>query len=423
MSTGARAGTHVLAIDHESTAFNTAEADYASAKLRMPVWDVNVAGLKHQAIENQAVRVDLGEHPPAIGVAHTESEHGFTTYTQGLGTAAGDATAATATAFTRALASVLGGTPALSTGSTASDTPSASTTTTVNEADADNHADDTLVGFALDNGDICVRPVGTYTSGATGVMDLLMALPSAPTAGNVIYGGANVQSAESSLFVAQGEYTGKNTAQNYKWFGSVGNFSLPETAEGEPQTISFTYKTGNFTRYDSLTQVAPSILRPLVAAGGEYLIAKFGETATTCLSLLRIGIDTARTYAADPDACADTGISGWVLTDQQTRITVHVRDTASMPSGFSVSNYFSSFGSATATENDYHLLLNFGQKTAGRIFSLYFPRIHLVMEPEPVEIDGIAAQKLTFGLTQGQYDSASAQDDTSGVAKIWAAQH
>ena len=289
----------------------------------------------------------------------------------------------------------------------------------VKETDAANHADDTLVAFVDDNGDVRVRPVGTY---ATDTMTLLMNLPSALSAGNVIHGGVNIQSAEDSLFVIQGELLGKNTAQHYDFMGSVGNFSLPEMTEGDAQTIQFTHKIADFARYQSGTQAAPSILRPLVNAGGEFLIAKFGKHTGTNLDLLRVGIETARTYAADPDANATIGICGWVLTDQQTRITLHVRDTATMPSGFSVSNYFSSFGSNTATENDYHLLLNWGRKVAGRIFSLYFPRIHLVMEPEPVDIDGIAAQKLTFALTQGQYDSAASQDDTTGVAKIWAGQ-
>lgn len=419
MSTGARAGTHVLAVDHESTAFITEESDFDSVKLKTPIWDVGI-GLKRQTIENQAVRVDLGEHPPGIGLQYPESELSLTTYTQGLGTAAGDAVAAVATAFSHLLASCLGGAEVLSTGSTASGTP---TTIEVIETDDGNHADDTLVGFNVaSTGKTYVRPVGSYTP-VLGTMDLLMEVPTAPVATDVIYGGVNVQSAESSLFRLQGELAGKNTAQNYKFLGAVGNFTLPEMTEAEAQTIQFTHKMGKFTRYDSITQAAPALLKPLVNAGGEFLIAQFGATATTSLSLLRAGVDLARTYTADPDAGSDDGICGWVLTDQQTRITLHVRDTAAMPSGFTVSNYYSSFGSATLVENDYHLLLNFGGKTAGKIFSLYFPRIHLVGDPEAVEIDGIAAQKLTFALTQGQYSASDEQDDTTGVAKIWAAQH
>ena len=422
MSTGVRAGTHVIAADLESTAFNTQEADFDTEKLRFAAWDVS-PGFKEAVIENSAVRVDLGEHPPGVGLQHQDSELGFTTYTQGLGTAAGDAVAATATAFSHLLAGCLGGSEALSTGSTASGTPTA---IEVIETDDGNHADDTLVGFAGASGAVYVRPVGTYTTDTTtGVMDLLMALPSGdlPTASDVIYGGVNVQSAESSLQLIQGEVVGKNTAQTTDFLGAIGNFSIPEAGEGDAQTINFTFKPASFDRYQSTTQVAPAVARPLVNAGGEFLLGKFGNTAGLSLRFLRIGIELARTFVADPDASADSGLCGWVLTDQQTRITVHVPDAQSMPTGFTVTNFHDSFTSSDLTENDYHLLCNWGGRTAGKIFSLYFPRMHLVMPPEQVDIDGIAAQKLTFGLTQGQYDSATGQDSTSGVAKIWAAQH
>lgn len=419
MATGARAGTHVLAVDHESTAFNTAESDFDSVKLRTPTWDVST-GMKRQAIENSAVRVDLGEHPPGLGLQYPESEVGFTTYLQGLGTAAGDGVTAARNAFSTLMASCLGGTPTLSTGSVATGTP---TTLEVIEADLDAHADDEIAGFEV-GGLVYARPIGTYDSG-TGTCDLLMALPSAPVADDVVYGAVNIKSAETSLFRMQGQLAGKNTAQNYKFYGCVGNFSLPESTEAEAQSVNFTYQMGKFTRYDTLdsgVHVAPSVLRPLVNAGGEFLLAKFGQTATTSLSLLRIGVELARTYTADPDAGDDSGLCGWVLTDQQTRITLHVRDTATLPTGISASNYYSAFGSATLSENDFHLLLNFGKKTPGSICSFYFPRIHMVNDPEPVDIDGIAAQKLTFALTQGQYGDASQQDDTSGLAKIWFAQ-
>lgn len=405
MATGARSGTHVLSVAVE-TAFNTENSPFTVQSLA--TWDLG-PGLKNQPIENQAVRVELGEQKPGLGITHPDSELTFSTYVAGLGTAAGDATAATATAMTTLIAGCLGGTPAASTGSTVK-AASSPTTTSVAETDAANHAANTLVGFQKPDGTVEVRPVAGY---ATDTMTLLMALSSAPDEGDVIYGGMNVKNVESSLTTIQGQAVGKNTAQNYKLYGSVGNFTLNEAAESEAQTLSFSLKAGSFTRYESLTQTAPTLSRPLVNAGGEYQIAKYGNTAGDALDLMRVGIDLGREYTADPAANDSDGLCGWVLTNQQTRITLLVRDTETMPTGFSVSNYFSSFNDTDETENDYHILLNFGQKVAGKIFSIYIPRCHLIMQPDPVDMDGIMCQKLTFALSQ----------DSSITNKIWIAQH
>lgn len=405
MATGARSGTHVLSVAVE-TAFNTENSPFTVQSLA--TWDLE-PGLKNQPIENQAVRVELGEQKPGLGITHPDSELTFSTYAAGLSSAAGDGVAATATALTTLIAGCLGGTPAASTGSTVK-AASSPTTTSIAETDAANHAANTLVGFAQDDGTIEVRPVAGYS---TDTMTLLMALSTAPSEGNVINGGMNIKNVETSLSTIQGQAVGKNTAQNWKFYGSVGNFTLAEAAESEAQTLQFSFKAGSFTRYESLTQTAPTLARPLVNAGGEYLIGKYGSTATSTLDLMRVGIDLGREYTADPAANDSDGICGWVLTNQQTRITLHVRDTESMPSGFTVTSYFGSFNDTDETENDYHILLNFGQRVGGKILSIYIPRCHLVMQPEQVDMDGIMVQKLTFALSQ----------DSSITNKIWIAQH
>ena len=361
-----------------------------------------------EAIDNQAVRTFLAEHEPGLGLVHPSSEPGFSCYVQGVGgTGAGNSVAAALNAFSHILGACLGEAPVTSTGSTATGTPTA---TSVTETDDGNHAANSIVPFQGNSGSVYPRPIAGYSTGA---MTLLMALPAGdlPTASDVIYGAVNVAMDEDVSHVIQGEFLGRNSAQSFEYYGAVGNFSLPEAGPGEAQTCSVSLKIADYASGVATSQTSPANSRPTVAAGGEFLIAKFGETATKNLSVLNASLELGRTYEADPDPNSDMGLCGWIVTDQQTRLTLHVKDADTPPSEFTGTTYRALWGSG-GDENDFHVLLNFGRKTAGKLFSVYIRRCHLVQEPELVDLGGIMCQRLVFGLSQ----ELSAEDG------IWVAQ-
>jgi len=409
MATGTRAGTHVVAVLEESTAFNTKEAAFDANKKRLASWDLNPNFIR-QAVENQAVRADLGEHKPGLGLQYVDSELSFSAYVEGLETAAGDGVTPTATFQSHLAGASLGGTPAASTGSL---TGVATSVSSVQEDLADEHAERSLVAFGVvADGKVYMRPVGDYT---TDVMTLLMELPTAPATagGDIIYGGFTVKTAETALYIIQGEVLGKNDAQSYEFFGCLGNFSIPEASPSEAQAIAYTLKPASATRPTGITQIAPTQSRPLVAAGGEFLIANHDSATTKQLDVLRIGLETGRTYAPDPLANDDSGICGWVNTDMQIRITLTVRDVDTPPAG-GAATWYDAWGSNTPdTDNDFHILSVWGQRLAGRLFGVYAPRCHLVAEPETAEVDGLAAWKLTFGVTQGPHSTPTI------TTKLW----
>lgn len=393
MSNGYRAGTHVIGVLEETTTFGVKESTFDTDKKKLATWDVQ-PGFKRQTHENQSVRSDLGEHPVAWGVKHAESELTFSSYLESLDSAAGDATQAASNAFTFLLAACLGGTIARSTGSTVNGTPTP-TTTAVTENDSGNHAANSLVPFTTTAG-VEVRPISTYSSGA---MTLLMALSAEPAASSVVYGATTIKSDNDANFIMQGEVIGRHSSENYEFFGAVGNFSIGEAAANEPQSISFTIKCASYESDISETQASPTVNRPTVSAGGEFLIAKYNNTATTALKFLNASIELGRTYTADPDVNTTMGICGHVVTDQQIRLTLHVHPNQTVPAGMSGSTWRALCDSET--DNDFHILLNYGRKTAGDIVSAYLKRGHIVEEPELTEIDGIAALKLVFGARQG----------------------
>jgi hypothetical protein len=420
MATGSRAGTHVLSLLKETTAFKTREATFEADKLSQPSWDLDPK-FARETIENQAVKVDFGEQKPGVGLTYTGSELTASVYAEGQITAR-TSTIAEITALGHAVASCLGGTPAHSTGDLTGLTTSV---TQVQQTTADNHTKNSLVPFSVAaDSKTYMRPVGNYS---TDTMDLLMALPTAPAAStDVIYGATTIKDSESAGYIIQGDAIGNNAHQSYNFYGAVGNFSIPEAAPGEAQTLSFTWQCAKFEHNGTspaptlASQVAPSPARPIVAAGGEFLIANHGSTATTELSVLRASIETGRTYVADPDANDEDGLCGWIPTDQELRLTLTVKDADTPPSG-GASTWRGAWESADhGTDNDFHVLLVFGQTTAGSLLGLYFPRCHLIAEPEDTDVDGLAARKLTFASTQGAFTPAGASSPAGDITtNIW----
>jgi hypothetical protein len=410
MATGYRAGTGVVSV-LEETSWATKDGSFEANKQQVNLWNLNT-NLMNAAIENQAARVsDLGKHEAGFGLAH-ESTFGFSTYAYGLGTPAGDGDTPLVTFCAHLLGACLGAAPVAVDGDTVK-AASVPTTTSVPQTTAGNLAARRFLAHTV-AGVTYVRPILSY---ATDTATLALALPSAPTPGDVLQGQVSiVQSEDAMAHVLQGDILKRNTTdaakagQMYEFFGSVGNFTLPEVGVGDAQTIDFEMRTSYFTRYANKARVAPTSRRPVVAAGGEFLLAKFGNTAGTELRFLNASVSLGRTYTADPAVNEDIGINGWVLTDQDTSVTITVHDDQAMPSGFSAANFPEAFELGSG-ENRWHLLMVYGRKKAGQIMALYFPCLQMEREPEDVDVNGLQAWKLTFSLVAG----------TAGEQKVWAA--
>lgn len=388
-----RANTHTLYIDAPELGFGEVNATFDANALILPCWDLAIK-LAHQPIENQTIRTNLGKWKPGVGLTHPESEVSFTTYPAGAGPF-GVATLATANALTRALAAVCGQAPVASTGDKVK-AASVPTTILVREATPGRHAGYSLVAFRNGaTGKVHHRPVGDYT---VDVMDLLMALPFTPNATapneDLIYGGLTIKPLEGiASYQMQVLARGNNAADNWEAYGMNGNLSMPAVAPHEPQTIAFTFKAADFINDISgaLNQDVPTMLgRVGPSAGGEFRIGEYGSTDNECLEMLNISWETATEWVHERDACDPRGIQGWFTQNRETKVNITVPVDQLSPTG---NTWYDDFA---ATDAFYHLLGSWGGTTAGQLFSVYFPKLHLAMEPEHAELDGIQVLNLTL---------------------------
>lgn len=400
-----RSATHVLSFQPEA-AFGEKNATFTADRLFLGTWDFSLDQLKKGEVENQVVRADLGENQAGMGLASDNGSLNFNTYPQGLGgSGAGDGIAAVANAFTHLCESCLGASAVLMTGSVvkAASTPTA---TSVAEDDAANHAangvlviEDERTGRA---GRVVCRPYNDYT---TDTMTLLMALPadlvSELVAGTtVIYGCAVVNLNETGTVSLQGDALGARQTQSAEYFGCVFNMSIAEVGVGEAPVCALEGKLGSFTRDVATSRTSVDSQRPAVLAGGELLIAKFGNTTPTLLKNMRFSFTLGREYTREA-AQNDSGIGGWVLTNQTTEFVTYVDDNGAVPAGFTGTTWFQLWEDTADTSSRFHIFVTMGQVRPGRVFGIYLPKVHLKKEPEHVDQDGVHLLRLTFGVTQG----------------------
>lgn len=407
MSTSVRSGTGVLALLEESTAWATKEAAFEADKVRIPTSSLSEE-LQNAAIENDSAKVsDLGKHPNGVGVAFEASKISAETYAYGLGAEAGDGVTPTPAShcFAQLLGAGMGGVPTARTGDTIK-TATSPTTTSVQMTTGSLRATPGFLAWKSSAGLTYVRPIGTFS---TDTCTMLMAFPSAPAAEDVLPGMVEVIGSDDAMaHVLQGELLKRDTltaadaAQMYEFFGAVNALTYPETSVAASPKVQHELRVAKFTRDNAKARTAPAARRPVVAAGGEFLIAKRGNTATTKLTHLNVGVTFGRAYTADPAANEDVGIGAWVLTAQDLMVTVTIKDNQALPAGFTATKWHQVF--QEGTENLFHLMIAYGAKKAGQIHALYFPCLQLEREPEPVDIDGLQAYKLTFSSVSGLND-------------------
>jgi hypothetical protein len=399
-----RAGTHAIRIDKEST-FGVEPGSFDVNKLSIVAWDIAVTG-KKEDIPNQGVRTDLYEHETAEGLAKDGGTGiNFSSYVEGLGAGAeaDNGTLAVATAFTRFMECCLGSDSSANTGSTVK-AASSPTTTVVEETDAGNHAVREFAGFITPTTSrVQARFIQAYS---TDEMTLPIPLDEAPAVGADIYGAITIAFQEDHDVSCFFEAIGKNKYQNYEIGGAVGTFSLPEVAASKPQTINWQIVAHSFVELPVVSQVAPTNTRAQTNAGGEFLILKSGNQTTLDatkdkLKWARWTLELGTTLDSDEDCNSyDIGYDGVTKTDLQMRLTLLLREGVAMPTGFSSATYREGY-IAGGAENSFQIQLTFGQETAGKICVFYFPEMRMITKPEPVDVDGKAAQRITFAPIQG----------------------
>jgi hypothetical protein len=401
-----RSNTQVVALDNETTEFGVIEADFQAEKLRIVAKDI-VKTLVTEPLANDTTRQDLGEHEFIEGLIHPGSEFGFSTWVQGLGTAAGDGQTPTAHAFSRAMAACFGdytedGTDnsgSWTDGTTLAGAPAVDAfdlTTQTNEFE-----DDTIIGVTLNSGAVECRPVLDWT---TLTVTPAIKLSAIPDAANVCYGSANVRFTDSSTsrYYAQGEAIGVDANDSWRFFGLAGNVAFPEATAAEVQLATFTFNVASGVKLQSgITQTAPTALRPAVSAGGEFLIAPYHASAAqdiSELSYLRASIEFANEYIGQEAANSlDIGISQWTLVNSTPRIVLTVPHDDNPPGG---ATSWTNAWEDGSTDNDFQLFFQWGV-TPGQIFCLWLKRVRIVQDPEFVDVDGVAAQKVTLGRAHG----------------------
>jgi len=405
-----RAGTHAIRIEGEAT-FGTIPASFPTNADPIQAWGISVSN-KQSEFPNEAVMTDLGQHETGYGPSHDENELTFSTYMEGLGTAAASTVQAIATAFTTLHEISLGGTVNLSTGATVEPTATAgapNSTVLVESTINGNQTANSLVCFLDASSDPHVRPVSTI-SGTDG-MTLLMELPAIPADSSVIYGGAGVQFAEQTTQTGYYEAIGKSTASgddDHEGTGCVATFGWAEVNGNQPQTLSWTVKSGDFVEDGSVTsstQVAPTNARPIALAGGDFLIAAYGSSAVSNIDLSGSAFTLNREWSADEAPNEQDNIEGWTCLNCPAELTIFMKPTAATPTGITASTYRAAWISG-GSETLYHMLFQFG-RVVGNVVAYYFPRMRMSKKPERVERNGKTAQKLTFVFAQGANSTAT----------------
>jgi hypothetical protein len=394
MPAGIRANTHRLAIEAE-TAFGIENA--VPAPIEMMAWDIT--GPPQRAIlEDQSTRQSLGENPPTLGLPSEAGELSFKTYAMGIGSVAGDAVAPAKNQVTDCLSAVCG---SASVGTQNTPALAASTSTKVLIAAAAGYADGGFYAVPFQvagSSKAHVRPC-TYAS-ADDSLNLLIALPGAPDPGpptaDRVWGCRHVQMSQNPTFSLQGNIIGGHPNDSWSFLGvGGGNLTIEAASPSEAQTLSFDYMVADFESPDGSAQTSPEHIHAfLPSAGGSFLMAHESSTVPFALDYLKVGIETGREYVKNPAANHQSGLQGYYLTDQITRVNLVVRINDPVPTGSTGTTWREIF----ENQELFNFVFSWG-RVPGKIFSIAARNFVLMEDPAPSEEDGIATFGLVFGAS------------------------
>lgn len=407
-----RAGTHSMAcrLENATDKFAVEPTNYDAEKARMPIWNLSTDSLKTEQLENQAARVRAGEFKTGRGLPYRSAVYSHDSYLRGVGDidsspGAGDGETPLRTAYDQAMAAVLGGEPTYHDGDTVSGAGSETSMTLATPAAFPDAMQ--AMGFVHSStGRLVLRP-GNYTSAGGFVPLMNFDTGNVPGDTNVVPGSIIVRSALDSFNQSMfAELIGKNSKQNYKVGGVVGDITWAEVAGADAQTVSWNWKVARIIDLFSATQTPPSQNRPVPNTGGGIYLAKFGNTSAIKLCNWNIGWSTGNDLrgnqchhyqANDSNGLHDVGIDGWSPVPGGMSLSLLVREDEAVPAGFTETTWRGIFRSLSETENQWHCFIQAGDQH-GATVTLYFPKL-ILKQPDPNQnVEDLSHIRLPFGL-------------------------
>ena len=408
--TRARKDVYLVEVEMQSAGDLETEATGAALVIE-PTAAVDISSIRKERIaRTQSVGPRQGALVPSPGLWHTQI--GVTLPVAAEGSRVAYLTTQAAHTALSHLLSMVFQNVTRTTGAAASGSP---TTTSVIEGTNDAHLCAAPTGatsgigmalFEYGNGaGFAMRPY-TYDAG-TDTMTLLMALPQAPVATDVIYGGLVFQYADqlSSLpYPGTVRFLTGDTLQNRKLIGAWSGLSIP--AIGPEEAARFEFSLGAALGATNFADSAPTAVpqMPRVLAGGSVIINSFGETDANSLAA-RVDIKVAGQWLKCSDPNAASGLYDVVRGVPAEEVVLTIPHDV-IPTGVGGSASAASWEAILESPSTYpgeelwHLLYEMGQHQPGAAAGLYFPKLTLV-DVGRGEADGLDAVTLTMRPAAG----------------------
>ena len=393
-------GQEVLEIIQEASTFGGGGDFDTPGADRTKIWDFSRENAATALIETQVNSVRGGENPDIPGLAKCQSNPvTFSTYVEGVRTAAGDGTTPTKTAITRLLESHAQSAAVSTTGDLILAAP-APTTTSWKEANAGRHDPGAgKTGLVAVNvaGDsrVYVRPY-TYS---TDTFTLLLALPNAPAADDILYGGfifhytmAGPISDLSEGISLAAQFLGASTTQHIRLLGMVARMEIPETTVGEgAPAFSWSALAASYSQ-PAETRADPSAALGTCMVGHEWIVGAYGDTTPTTLSAASVAVTGGGDMDPWRGGGETHGLLGYTRLKGYPRVKVTIprNETASVPAACSGSTWEEIANDPQESTNRVHICGSYS-RTAGRIFGIYIES-GIVKNWSAVEKNGVDMQ-------------------------------
>jgi len=297
------AGGHYAYFDGPETDLGDLLPGFDANRLSMAFNSIEYTG-DFESIENEAIKTGSGTYPRTKGKPMVTFS--AEAYLEGLNTIADAATQAPRTCLSLLVASCFGEAPSRSNGGLVAAAPAPTPSSfTYQVAPTNPPVPGDLIAVQLATG-VEVVPVLTYAAGA---VTLSVALSASPVDGDAVYGSNSVKWKKPGKheFFIQNEIVGLDQTEHMKQFGMYGNFALPGASANEIQ--KFTYECPEGTAFQDYltpgwvdpTSLAPSAVRPYVAAGGRYwLSTKTSVSAPTLNDWLGLEFNSNAVFVGQP---------------------------------------------------------------------------------------------------------------------------
>lgn len=258
-----------------------------------------------------------------------------------------------------------------------------------------------LVGIETASG-VEVRPY-TYTA-ATDTLDLLLALPAAPSVGAALYGAQTFQHREQWTalpYPLTVRFLGNDDEQNCKAIGAAPSITVPDTEVDQVAELNVSLRMAYGET--GFSDARPSAIDPVpevtVWAGGQVILAPYGATDNNVICArptIRLAQNWQRLKCPGGPA-APWGIQDFIRGDAGDGFDLLIpKDLYPSDLGAAAGRWLAILEDESTDEADkeWHCMIQFGC-TAGRVFPVYFPRV-LLQSCSDAEMDGTDAWLLSF---------------------------